>query len=285
MTQGWQFRRASRIQARGWDLRGTRGVAIAALGLLLLVTSEGAGAEKYDRDLGYHREVRWVSASAESEGQGLFLFRSAQAGLAQRVFVETPAGRHIILDETLHAQSGVERVRLIDDETGWWAEVTKRYGFESASLDEFFDRPEHYPSGRPDRTVTYTVRTSNGFEFESEVPARQPEEELAALAEEIEGADAAGRLAEKVPEDLLAGMGFLRQAVLQESVLNMGRSVIDVLSAATRPQPLPAGIWEEREGPARQGLTLADPDMVRFISRFATPLESLWGESLDDREP
>ncbi len=168
-----------------------------------------------------YQKIVWTRASGE-QGVGLFLFRVAELGFTQRLFVRAPGGRHLILERTLTASAGLERTRLVDDESGWWLEVTKDYGLTASGLRKFFSIAEDFVAGSG-KTVGYTLRTREGLEWKAEIPAQQAVEEQARLAAALRGTELGGVLERHVETDLAEAMTFLGRETVARGGAPLGR--------------------------------------------------------------
>jgi len=226
-----------------------------------------------------HQEIAWIGPGGE-KGVGLFLFRAAEFGFTERLFIKTPEGQHLILQRTLRSGSGLDRSRLIDDQTGWWLEVTKDYGFTATSLRKFFSIAEDLVKGSG-RSVGYTLRVAGGLEWSTEVPAQQPVNEHASVAQELRGTDLGRALEEHVRGDLAMTLAFLACTPTYERLGPAGGVLVSLWSASSTG----TGSCQEKLGPLRVGLSLSDPKLVRLRAEFATPLKSLWDVRLDQPIP
>ncbi len=214
--------------------------------------------------------IQWFGPGS-SKGVGLFLFRVSETGLTQQLFIKTPEGRHLILEKTLRAGSGLDRMRLIDDESGWWFEVTKDYGFTATGLRKFFSVGEDFVSGSG-KDVEYTLRTREGLEWKTTIPAQQPREERTAVAEALRGTHLERVLEEHLATDLAEAVAFLSCAP-QYDRLGAAAGVL----IALWPRPDSAGAsWHEEVDPMQPGLALSDPELVKLRAEFVTPVKSLW---------
>ena len=223
-----------------------------------------------------HQEIRWVAQDG-SNGIGLFLLRVTETGLTQQLFVKTPGGRHLILEKTLQASSGLDRTRLIDDETGWWFEVTKNYGFTAAGLRKFFSAAEDFVEGSG-KEVKYTLQARDGSRWETSIPAQQPQEEYAELVKALQGTTIGTVLEHHLKTDLADAILFLARGPKSER-LGAAAGVLVALRPSTSAE---ATSWHEEVESMQPGLEPSDPEMVKLRAEFVTPLKSLWDVPLGE---
>lgn len=247
----------------------------ATFGLVLALTVSPSGSspmsDPYDRQSSFHQDVEWVSPQEGVSAQGLFFFQSSAKGLASRVLVRSPAGRRVVLTNVLLVATGRDRARMLDDQSGWWAEVEKDYGFTASGLWEFFRKADVALMPGEGRKIKYTVRTSEGLEITSELPVQSHSDPayrvLAALLVE---ASLAESLRSQIPEGLGEVVVFLEHAVDQVGSTSRGPAVVlaALVEHGPREESYTRLSWSEEEGPLRKGLTLKEPSLLGFADGF-----------------
>lgn len=226
-----------------------------------------ATAGGYDQPAGFHREIRWESSA--SSARGILLWEHSAPGAVKRVLIETPGGRHLVLTKALFVRAGVKREEILDVETGWKSELTRRSEFRAATLSDYFDRvfDEHVPG--PGKEIELGLQTSNGIDYSATVPMEsQPSAEYAAFA---------GLLREHLDEDsprpfpagVREALAFLNAAFERSG--SDSRGIIEILSKAFNPSAVGADTsWRQIDGRIHNGLGLEDPGLVAFASRFSS---------------
>lgn len=252
-----------------WNRLFVCGVSGALVFLASSPTTVAAGPD--DRLIGYYREVRWVSAGQELTGRGLFFFQRSEKGSASRVLVLSPAERRVVLTKILLAQSGRDRIRLVDDETDWWMEVERNFAPGASSLSEFLRKAEMWLDPAEKHKRSYTVRTSDGLELTAEIAVEaQPRLEYHALVAELRQQGLVEVLRNRVPDGLEEAVVFLDNAI-EHVAADATAPVVILATVADRVAHETAyskADWAEEEGPPQKGLVLSDPEARRFADEF-----------------
>jgi len=252
-----------------------------AAGLLLTVTtvvffpaSRADSQGGYDRPTGYHRVIQWKSPTATA--RGLMLFTSDAPGLAKRVLISTPTNRHMVLTRMLSVRSGEDCERLVDEQTGWWVEITERRDFLAAGLDEYFAKVHDWIAANTQHETRFTLRTSDGLDFSATTPLLdQPRPRYRALADALQAEGVAQELRRVLPEGVEEALLFLWSAY--EQPVSDSRAIIDTLAFALGTASAEGDSeWTQINGKATHGLELTDAAKLAFASEFS---------SIDPREP
>lgn len=252
-----------------WNRLLVWGVGGALVFLASSPTPVAAGSD--DRPVGYYREVRWVSADQGLTGRGLFFFQSSEKGTVSRVLVLSPAERRVVLTKILLAQSGRDRIRLVDDKTGWWMEVERNFAPAASSFSEFLKKAEMWLDPAAEHKRNYTVRTSDGLELTSEIAVEsQPRLEYHALVAELQRQGLEETLRDRVPDGLEEAVVFLDTALEHVAADATAPFVVlaTVVAHAGRETAYGKVEWVEEEGLPRQGLALSEPEAQRFADEF-----------------
>lgn len=258
---------------RNWYPR-LRSIPVVLVFLLIEaapVLPENRGTSK-DREVPYTMGYVWTSSTDDLRGEALFFFSNSALGIADGLLVETPQGRRVVLTSRLAAQHGWSSVTLRDDSTGWWFNVTQEYDLRASGLDEFLREASTWFVPGKGRTVTMSVRSSGGLSYEEEIAFEsQPREMHNAFIGRLRSAGLTDELRSEIPVELTEAIAFLDAAFWRHDK----RSVIDILAAITPEAVRQWGYtglgWKEIEGGRSQrGVTVSDPEILEFTSRFAS---------------
>lgn len=242
--------------------------ALGSLGAGPLLSATGAA---YDRPTAYHREVSWAAANEDQVVNGLFFFQSSQKGLAARVLVASPEGRRIVLTKVLLAESGRDRIRLLDDSTGWWLEVEKKYGVGASGLWEFLRKLESWLEPESGHRIAYVLRSSDGMELTTTLAVVERSDlEHRGLVASLDEANLSSALQDQMPEGLVEAVLFLDGAL--EIVAADAKTPIGILAGIAAREmgesAYRAVSWTENEAPLQKGLLVQDPESRRFADGF-----------------
>ena len=145
---------------------------------------------------GYVEHVIWrEAAQPQNVAEALFAFRAMPTLRTTRMLLDA-GGRRVVLTQQWIASSGVSRARLVDDKTGWWIEVTKAFGVQRETVDEFFASVNRANL----KTIVMRVRTRGGVDFSAEVPCADPEKEDAAFGETVVSSPAAKQILDEMED-------------------------------------------------------------------------------------
>lgn len=222
-------------------------------------------------------------ASARTE-PGLYLMRIRPTSDTTRVLTRTPDGRNVVLTSTIDVRTGRMTTEFTDDATGWGARTVIETGVTARNLFMFYrEYPELHPV-EAGTEVPVRFETSDGFTFETSIPAHESISERQNLV--IEKISATGRLTElsdSVPPELRAAILFL-DASLSPDVwpddegqgLAYGvRGAMAIVGGALRYSP-PSGQapdvepWPMVVGPLEKGHGPWSVEELELLSGFRT---------------
>jgi len=160
---------------------------------------------------------------------------------------------------------------MLDDQSGWWAEVEKDYGFTSSGLWEFFRKADVALMPGEGREIKFTVRTSDGLEITAKLPVQsRSDPAYRALAAQLDEAGLAESIRNQIPDGLGEVAVFLTRAL--DQVGSPAKGPAAVLAGLVEPRQREdedrQSIWAERPGSLRKGLSLTDPALLEFADGF-----------------
>lgn len=172
--------------------------------VVAIVIACGAAAQT---DYGYLRDLTWVTKDGASI-HALWSFRGGEGSHEASMRAESPSGRRYRFSHALDTRSGTVRVRLTQEETGWWVELVTDLGVQRPDLNalmQAFD-PANLPPGHQ---VTMTLTSSSGEALPATRVAYASGEEYRSLAGKFTLKDA--------PADLAADLEFFESAFTAEN--------------------------------------------------------------------
>lgn len=264
-------------------------VVVAAV--LAIATSPTHATPPKDDDTAYMMAYSWTSSRSDTNARGLSFFQSSTAGLASRVLVETPEGRHVVLTNELSVRPSWDRVLIRDDQTGWWFEVTQQYDVRAQGLQEFFSKALDWYMPGEGKTATFFARSQGGVNFVHEVSiASDPTEMNHAFVEALRADGQGAELLKEIPDGFSEAIRFLDAAFEGDDK----RRVVEVLALLTDRDEDPWGYstltWNEDSKLNGNGVTVTKPDDLAFTSDFGTvdprnPLGNQPLNVLDEEQP
>jgi hypothetical protein len=186
-----------------------------------------------------------------------------------RILLETPSGRHVVLTKNLSGPAGLDRVRLLDERTGWWVEVYKQYPLTGESLRAFLHEAMDLVEQDDVEPLRVTLVTSEGFEAEADLPANtQPWVVHENFVTELERSGLMAELRAEVPADFGREIDFLEAALVEEGFdLRAPVEILDgVLPEAPDSGAMPA--WRLERSKIGKGVTLVTPELLEFTAGF-----------------
>lgn len=250
------------------------GLLLALTGIVYFPAGRADSQVGYDRPTGFHRSIHWKSPTATA--RGLMLFTSGAPGLVKRVLILTPTNRHMVLTRTLLVRRGEDSERLVDEESGWWVEITERREFRASGLDEYFAEVHDWIAEETKHEAQFTLRTSEGLDTSATTPVLdQPRPRYRALADALRDKGVPQELRRGLPKGVEESLSFLWSAYEQQ--VSDSRAIIDTLAFALGTASAAGeGEWEQVNGKPTHGLKLSDASQLAFTSEFS---------SVDSKEP
>lgn len=218
---------------------------------------------------GIHRQLEWSAPATDRQGKALMLYSGGREKARTRLLVETPSGRHVVLTKDLNGVTGIDRVRLLDDRTGWWVEVRTRIPIEADSLRAFLHEAMNLVEKEDVDPLEVAVTTRGGFEADAELPANtQPWVVHQGFVAELERSGRSKEIRAEVPEGLAREVDFL-EAVLVEEGFDL-RAPVEILDGLLpeAPESRTTAEWRLRRSKLEKGVTPVSPDALEFTSRF-----------------
>lgn len=259
---------------------------VAGIGLLLMLCF--AGSTPAAEEASFLRTLQWISPKGDREVPGLFLVETSRLGMVSRLLLQSPGGRSIVLTQNIDPNTGKTAVRLLDDATGWWAELTYDLGIHEETLKDFFRRARALSAGVP---LPATLSVAGRNTFQAIVPSGLDDVTARAFVVDLEAAGKAKEFVEEIPEDLWEALGFIEASVSPDL---LPRDPDEKFAWAMRPIALilleagrASGLEVASEKQVRwsieilgwqKGLTIIEPEWLDFVSQFrsvenANPLE------------
>lgn len=247
------------------------GIAVAIPSMAAFVTSESSlqAQAPEDRRTPYTVRHEWTSGNQERHGEGLFLFSNSSAGAVMTLLVETPAENRVVIREEVAAQHGWDRERFVDDASGWWFELSRRYDVRASGFREFLYKAMDWFEAGHGRTLRVQLRSSDGLNFQTEILVESDASRMnRAIAEELRRAGGVAAVPSSMPETAAEAIAFLDAAT---KLYNL-RGVVEVLAALAPAETRKWGYlglgWEEAEEFVQRGVNLTSPEAIDFASRF-----------------
>lgn len=254
---------------------GKTPIHVLSLGLALLSPWSEAAEQK-----GFTDRLTWSAEETgrTAEGLGVYVLETARA--VHTLFLLTPGGRGIILTSVLDARAGTHTATLRDDNSGWQIELRYKTGFTAATLQEFFHASHELST--PDQLpfIDVVVSVPGTTRLAAQVRNVHGELDLDQLASELRSR--APGLWGSVPEGIKNDLPLLAQLLPRTSekaaLLYSLRKNVDLLVRLGKiGAPPPKPNWTFSPAPARYftgAPTVSDPESLRLLSRFKTPLQS-----------
>lgn len=220
------------------------------------------------------QQIRWECRGSKGAGLGLYLLDFGERGMVTRLLVEEHTGTRAVITQTLDALRGVESIRWLDDETGWWLEIRHDLRFKASSLDDFFNRVYDALPTDSGRKVGVEVTTTTGFRFSTEVEVRRrPQLEDEEMVKALRQMELAGPLGHEVPPAVTGLARFLDRATTPTALVppkqrHLVDLVLAVAPASAAPSARPSAPCEEIDAKPLPTLAVTDPALLEFVSRF-----------------
>lgn len=238
-----------------------------------VATESGASAS--------YRIITWHNPVAEQELHALYLIELGDRQMVSRVLARTPDDRHVLLRQTLEASSGICTTELIDQATGWRAQLETHSGIGRPTLSGFFRASEkELEAGEP---VVVRLVVQGRTVFETSIPIDTASEMQRKFVERLAVEGMVEDVAGTVPEGLHPALLFLERSLSPNALASeLGnpdniahglRSIIDVLTgtlqiAGTEATRVIEHRWPMEVGPAHRGWEVESQELRDLLAEF-----------------
>lgn len=258
---------------------------LIVIAILLASGAQSVRSSTADRNVFSHRMISWTSTDTRLQARALYVNHVTSTRMRMRYFVEAPGWRRAILTSTVDARTGTSSATVWHPETGWWVRETVSRPIKAATLQEYFPAVIDWHQQK-DATMTVSLATSTGVEFETKVNASvggdKPSADSARFIEALATSAVFRTCGQGVPREgvelahFLAALNPEQGAKVASDFALAARAVLECDrsgKAGAERSPYASAKWSETEGPLQKGLEFKEPERA-FLGPFGPTYSS-----------